>query len=250
MESRNPDPTLRDGGNAWVLCYLGIVLRQTFGWVCTYTHASLLSFRATAVFGLTLTDAPFDFLVTCSRISVTRVLCFSSAVINCADSVLHQLSITPWLQNELLTGSGGEGADGRWISFPHERGGTVVRVWPRLPTSTDASRVSTGGVQRSLFHVLSFSCPSIAQISPILSASTSVSPLDLAHARPGEKIGIVGRTGSGKSTLMQVLFRMVDCEDGSVAIDGVDTKAIGLAALRSRLTIIPQVMIMIMMISH
>ncbi|CAM9386572.1 unnamed protein product [Laminaria digitata] len=60
------------------------------------------------------------------------------------------------------------------------------------------------------------------------------------HSRPGEKIGIVGRTGSGKSTLMQVLFRMVDCEGGSVAIDGVDTKAIGLAALRSRLTIIPQ----------
>ncbi|CAN0070531.1 unnamed protein product, partial [Hapterophycus canaliculatus] len=57
---------------------------------------------------------------------------------------------------------------------------------------------------------------------------------------PGEKIGIVGRTGSGKSTLMQVLFRMVDCESGVVAIDGVDTKAIGLAALRSRLTIIPQ----------
>lgn len=75
-----------------------------------------------------------------------------------------------------------------------------------------------------------------------------MSPLDLAYARPGEKIGIVGRTGSGKSTLMQVLFRMVDCEDGSVAIDGVDTKAIGLAALRSRLTIIPQVMILITMI--
>lgn len=54
-------------------------------------------------------------------------------------------------------------------------------------------------------------------------------------------MGIVGRTGSGKSSLMQVLFRMVDCEDGSVAIDGVNTKAIGLAVLRSRLTIIPQV---------
>lgn len=62
-----------------------------------------------------------------------------------------------------------------------------------------------------------------------------------AETRPGEKIGIVGRTGSGKSSLMQVLFRMVDCEEGSIAVDGVDTKAIGLAALRSRLTIIPQV---------
>ncbi|CAN0272779.1 unnamed protein product [Discosporangium mesarthrocarpum] len=58
--------------------------------------------------------------------------------------------------------------------------------------------------------------------------------------RPGEKLGIVGRTGSGKSTLMQVLFRMVDAEGGTIAIDGIDTKTIGLSALRSRLTIIPQ----------
>ncbi|CAM9754010.1 unnamed protein product, partial [Sphacelaria rigidula] len=58
--------------------------------------------------------------------------------------------------------------------------------------------------------------------------------------KPGEKVGIVGRTGSGKSSLMQVLFRMVDCEEGTVAIDGVNTKSIGLATLRSRLTIIPQ----------
>lgn len=65
--------------------------------------------------------------------------------------------------------------------------------------------------------------------------------LRIDFGRPGEKVGIVGRTGSGKSSLMQVLFRMVDCESGSVSIDGVDTKAIGLAALRSRLTIIPQV---------
>lgn len=46
---------------------------------------------------------------------------------------------------------------------------------------------------------------------------------------------------------MQVLFRMVDCEEGSIAIDGVDTKAIGLAALRSRLTIIPQVQLAILL---
>lgn len=99
-----------------------------------------------------------------------------------------------------------------------------------------------------LYMMPSYS-PSITQDSHALNASTCASPLDLAHARPGEKIGIVGRTGSGKSTLMQVLFRMVDCEDGSVAIDGVDTKAIGLAALRSRLTIIPQVMVMVMRVT-
>lgn len=72
--------------------------------------------------------------------------------------------------------------------------------------------------------------------------------LHIGFGRPGEKVGIVGRTGSGKSSLMQVLFRMVDCESGSVSIDGVDTKAIGLAALRSRLTIIPQVHRMFMFI--
>jgi len=58
--------------------------------------------------------------------------------------------------------------------------------------------------------------------------------------RPGEKIGVVGRTGSGKSTLMQTLFRMVEIESGQIMIDGVNTKLLGLSALRSKLTIIPQ----------
>ncbi|XP_059617049.1 multidrug resistance-associated protein 1 isoform X6 [Phlebotomus argentipes] len=56
----------------------------------------------------------------------------------------------------------------------------------------------------------------------------------------GQKVGIVGRTGAGKSSLTLSLFRIIESAGGSILIDGQDISKLGLHTLRSRLTIIPQ----------
>nr|XP_008197311.1 PREDICTED: multidrug resistance-associated protein 1 isoform X2 [Tribolium castaneum] len=56
----------------------------------------------------------------------------------------------------------------------------------------------------------------------------------------GEKVGIVGRTGAGKSSLTLALFRIIEAAEGEILIDGVNIADLGLHTLRSRLTIIPQ----------
>ncbi|MEW5309623.1 MAG: hypothetical protein WDW38_001500 [Sanguina aurantia] len=58
--------------------------------------------------------------------------------------------------------------------------------------------------------------------------------------RPCEKIGVCGRTGCGKSTLMMALYRIVEPCGGSIRIDGIDVATIGLRDLRSRLSLVPQ----------
>lgn len=57
---------------------------------------------------------------------------------------------------------------------------------------------------------------------------------------PGMKVGIVGRTGSGKSTIAMTLSRILELESGSIQIDGINIRDLSLHNLRSKVTMIPQ----------
>nr|XP_055046145.1 ATP-binding cassette sub-family C member 9 isoform X2 [Misgurnus anguillicaudatus] len=61
-----------------------------------------------------------------------------------------------------------------------------------------------------------------------------------AYINPGQKVGICGRTGSGKSSLSLAFFNMVDVFEGKIVIDGIDICKLPLQTLRSRLSIILQ----------
>jgi len=60
------------------------------------------------------------------------------------------------------------------------------------------------------------------------------------EVQPGEKMGIVGRTGAGKSSLTLALFRSLEAEEGKIEIDGIDISTIGLRDLRQSITMVPQ----------
>ena len=95
-----------------------------------------------------------------------------------------------------------------------------------------AAKAPAGGWKGELaFHDVSFTYPD--------SDTPTLEHVDF-DVRPGTTLGIIGSTGVGKSTLVQLIPRLYDATEGSVTVDGVDVRAMGLEELRGLIGYVPQ----------
>jgi ABC-type multidrug transport system fused ATPase/permease subunit len=102
---------------------------------------------------------------------------------------------------------------------------------PRL-LPTDPPRQAWPTQGKIVFNDVTVAYPSAPTLPILKSISLQING--------SEKLGVVGRTGAGKSTFVSLLFRMLDNYQGTITIDGVDIKSLGLETLRTRLFIILQ----------
>ncbi|KAM6961178.1 ATP-binding cassette sub-family C member 8 [Aplochiton taeniatus] len=118
--------------------------------------------------------------------------------------------------------------------------GSVKRIRSLLETEPEnyggllsASQVPDGWPQRGEIQIQNLSVRYDTTLKPVLKHVN-------AHINPGQKVGICGRTGSGKSSFSLAFFRMVDTFEGRIIIDDIDIAKLPLQTLRSRFSIILQ----------
>lgn len=132
------------------------------------------------------------------------------------------------------------GLEKSWASRKHGRGQVFSRVDSRGLVSdksaellSQTSRRLQRWPRRGKIEFVNVTMRYRHDLEPALrSVSFSIAP--------GEHVGIVGRTGAGKSSTVQSLFRLYEAETGKILIDGVDISKMDLCDLRSSLSVIPQ----------
>ena len=114
-----------------------------------------------------------------------------------------------------------------------ERCVNFTKIVQELPSSTELDKTLTSFPENGKIEFKNYSVKYRPETDLVLKNLNFV-------IQPGEKVGVVGRTGSGKSTLCLCLFRILEPYSGSITIDDIDISKLGLDFLRKNMTIIPQ----------
>jgi ABC-type multidrug transport system fused ATPase/permease subunit len=141
-------------------------------------------------------------------------------------SILLMSTFTYFLSSTATFQSSMSGVE-RLVEYVEEVDHEKERSLPTDPPEKDWP--TKGAIQ---FDQLSAAYPSEPDVPILKSLNFEI--------KGGEKIGVVGRTGAGKSTITACLFRILDAFQGHIYIDGKDTQKLGLETLRSRMFIILQ----------
>ncbi len=106
----------------------------------------------------------------------------------------------------------------------------LFEIKPQVGSPAEARPELASGALTAEFHAVSFSYDAD---EPVLRGVTF-------QARPGRVLGVLGRTGSGKTTLARLLFRFYDPDQGAVRLGGEDLRALALDNLRARVGMVTQ----------
>lgn len=114
-----------------------------------------------------------------------------------------------------------------------ERIQEYIDIEQEAPASIPETKPASSWPDRGAVKFVNYSTRYRSDLDPVLRGISF-------EITAGEKVGIVGRTGAGKSSLALALFRGLEAEEGQILIDGVDIGLIGLQDLREAITIVPQ----------